>query len=354
MTGWFSIFGSSDACYRTSDGGSTWTLLPVPGSSYGASAVYYRPGTNRLFLSMANDSGMKVSTDLGDTWLPASNVEAGGISFSSDSIGIAAAYPHGDTSHGIMRTTDAGATWSLAETSAPCEQPLSIPESPICFEVDGGRVIVRRSDDYGQTWRVLSDFGPFVDSQFNFIAPCGIGVIRGDLSRLYIQTDSGMYLSTDEGITWRNDGGPGRYGDVAENIEKFYSAKGVTFAGSVFDDGGTLKDGGLWEEDWGTASVAEPRCIDSSLCSASVSQNPLHDMTTLRFDLSDAEYVRVEVFDVMGNNTPCPSLQKTGDGLFESGQHQIPIDFSRCASGTYYLRITLGTGEVRTIKLVKE
>ncbi|MDP4244125.1 MAG: hypothetical protein Q8921_15485, partial [Bacteroidota bacterium] len=88
--------------------------------------------------------------------------------------------------------------------------------------------------------------------------------------------------------------------------------------------------------------------------SYSVSENPLHDVTTLRFDLSDAEYVRVEVFDVMGNNTPCPSLQKTGDGLFESGQHQIPIDFSRCASGTYYLRITLGTGEVRTIKLVKE
>ncbi|MDP4199991.1 MAG: hypothetical protein Q8922_07325 [Bacteroidota bacterium] len=88
--------------------------------------------------------------------------------------------------------------------------------------------------------------------------------------------------------------------------------------------------------------------------SYSVSENPLHDLTTLRFDLSDAEYVRVEVFDVMGNNTPCPSLQKTGDGLFESGQHQIPIDFSRCASGTYYLRITLGTGEVRTIKLVKE
>ncbi|MDP4198114.1 MAG: hypothetical protein Q8922_01640 [Bacteroidota bacterium] len=88
--------------------------------------------------------------------------------------------------------------------------------------------------------------------------------------------------------------------------------------------------------------------------SYSVSENPLHDITTLRFDLSDAEYVRVEIFDVMGNNTPCPSLQKTGAGLFESGQHQIPIDFSRCASGTYYLRITLGTGEVRTIKLVKE
>ncbi len=88
--------------------------------------------------------------------------------------------------------------------------------------------------------------------------------------------------------------------------------------------------------------------------SYSVSENPLREATTLRFELTDAEYVRVEVFDVLGYNTPCPSLQKTGEGLFEPGQHQIPIDFSRCASGTYYLRITLGTGEVRTIKLVKE
>ncbi len=90
------------------------------------------------------------------------------------------------------------------------------------------------------------------------------------------------------------------------------------------------------------------------VASYSVSENPLQEATTLRFELTDAEYVRVEVFDVLGYNTPCPSLQKTGEGLFEPGPHQIPIDFSRCTSGTYYLRITLGTGEVRTIKLVKE
>ncbi len=90
------------------------------------------------------------------------------------------------------------------------------------------------------------------------------------------------------------------------------------------------------------------------VASYSVSENPLHEATTLHFAITDAEYVRVEVFDILGYNTPCPSLQKTGEGLFEPGPHQIPIDFSRCASGTYYLRITLGTGEVRTIKLVKE
>ena len=81
-----------------------------------------------------------------------------------------------------------------------------------------------------------------------------------------------------------------------------------------------------------------------------LSRNPFENATTLRFTLTEASYERVDVLDVLGRE-----VWSEGDGhLLDPGEHTIPIDMSTAPSGTYYLRITLGTGEVRTIKMVKE
>ena len=81
-----------------------------------------------------------------------------------------------------------------------------------------------------------------------------------------------------------------------------------------------------------------------------LSRNPFDGTTALRFTLSEASYERVDVLDVLGRE-----VWSEGDGhLLDPGEHTIPIDMSTAPSGTYYLRITLGTGEVRTIKMVKE
>jgi hypothetical protein len=252
-TGWMSVFGYTDACYRTTDGGNNWTELNVPDSDYGAISIYYCSKTNRLLLGMG-DTGTQVSTDLGNTWHLLTTVEAGGFSFSNDSVGIGAAYPT-DSTTGMIQTTNGGITWRVVDTLINCEQPLAIQGSPVCFEAGRGRIIIRRSDDYGETWRIIKDFGPFQDSMNNTTAPYGTGFIKGDLSRLYIQTDSGMYVSTDEGVSWKNDGGPMYLTNFSNDC--FYSANGITIAGMTYGNG-TLYDGGLWEEDWPQSlSVAE-------------------------------------------------------------------------------------------------
>jgi hypothetical protein len=86
------------------------------------------------------------------------------------------------------------------------------------------------------------------------------------------------------------------------------------------------------------------------LLSFEVSANPLKRSTTLRFVADRSVYLRSEVYDELGRMV-------VGDGagkVFEPGRHELPIDLTGRASGVYYLRVSLGDGETRTIKLVKK
>ncbi len=337
LTGWFSMFGGDNVCSRTTDGGNSWTQLNVPDSSNWAEALYYCSGTNRLFISMPD--AMEVSSDLGDSWKSVTNFGAGGISFSNDSMGIATAYPTVKTI-GIIQTTDGGLVWTIVDTLAACHQPLAIPNMPICFEADALRIIIRRSDDYGRTWRVIKDFGPNEDSNFNEIGPFGTGIIRGDLSHLFIQADSSIFMSIDQGVTWLNEHGPGSLGCVGADNDKFYSANGVTIAGSNISTNGANgtngieEGGGLWEEIWPTSGVAERADTASSF---RVFPNPAGSSITV-----ERASGLVAVYDPLGRSctTPQPPPWKGGG---------VVLDVSGLPSGMYFV-----SDGVQRTKFIKE
>ncbi len=81
-----------------------------------------------------------------------------------------------------------------------------------------------------------------------------------------------------------------------------------------------------------------------------ITSNPFNRETSLRLTLHDPAYVRTEIFDLLGNVVGGTDDSRTLD----PGEHTIPITIGTNPSGTYFLRILLGTGEVRTIKLSKE
>ncbi len=324
LNGWFSMDGGV-TLFRTSNGGDNWTELTVPDSSYGALDMHYCKGSNRLFLAMSWDYTFLVSTDLGDTWDTVPNyLTGGGFSFWSDSVGITTAeYIHGDTIGVYLLTSDGGMTWdTLPYNGVGGGFMLCLAGTSTCFSATAAQIIISRSDDYGQTWRVLKDFGPYQDSNFNFIAPYGTGDIAGDLSRLYIQSDSGMFVSTDEGITWKNDGGPKFFGDCNQ---VFYAAKGVAIAGSTTltsaSSNGILNGGGLWEETWPTSGVAERTYTASSF---RIFPNPATDALQILGGQSGT----VHLFDLMGRermNIPVDGTRTT-------------LDVSKLTNGTYFVR----------------
>src|ERR1035437_7278218 len=80
-----------------------------------------------------------------------------------------------------------------------------------------------------------------------------------------------------------------------------------------------------------------------------VSENPFTKQTVLRFTMSEPAYLREEVFNLLD-----VIVQSDGGHILDPGEHSTTLDLTTAPSGTYYLRIMLGTGEVRTMKLVKE
>ncbi len=341
MVGWFTVYNQAqstdDACYRTTDGGEHWVKLMGPGFQRAATSVFYCAPTNRLLLS--NDTAIRISTDYGDTWSITLRYMAFTFSFWSPLKGVIPVSPYPYTSGFWLTTSDGGVTWdSMVPQNVLGGEILAIPGTSSCFIATyGWNRLIQRSDDFGHTWRVIADLT--ADSSVYCT-----GIIRGDLSRLFIQTDSGMFVSVDEGVTWKKDDGPSYVTNFTN--DRFYAAKGVTIAGMTYSDG-FIKGGGLWEEDWPQSGVARSASKDTGVF---VTENPFDKLTTLHFTLSEVSYTKVDVLDVLGREV---AVVGTGH-ILDAGEHQLPVDLSGCTAGTYYLRISLGTGEVRTVKLVKK
>ncbi|HZK76071.1 MAG TPA: T9SS type A sorting domain-containing protein [Candidatus Kapabacteria bacterium] len=86
------------------------------------------------------------------------------------------------------------------------------------------------------------------------------------------------------------------------------------------------------------------------LSNATASPNPTSTGTIISFGISKEAYVKIEVFDLLGNRVSSAGFES----LFEPGNKAVPISLQGLPSGTYFARILTAYGEVQTVKLVKE
>jgi hypothetical protein len=330
LTGWFCFAGyPHNYIYRTTDGGRSWSQLPWSINAYG---VDYSSATGRLFASCDVD-GFYVSTDLGDSWSPVLPFIVHDFSVFSPLVSLATvAFSRSDTIGGYCFTSDGGISWDTLRFHDTMRWirgfgALAISGSSTCFAVSYVRILISRSDDYGHTWRQVKDYGPPTDSNDHALTPHSYGVIRGDLSHLWIKTDSGMFLSTDEGLNWKNVGGP-------PEIDNFYAAHGVTYVTTIVP-GQIHTSGDIWEYDWDQADAEQPPTTPL----LEVYPNPARDRITINLE-TPANY---EVLDVLGD------VRLRG----KSEEPTLTLDVSQLASGTYLVRVANGWMG-KTVKFIKE
>jgi len=79
-----------------------------------------------------------------------------------------------------------------------------------------------------------------------------------------------------------------------------------------------------------------------------VSENPFKSETTLLFGLADDEYMRVDIYDLLGNKVYSDTK------LLGEGDKEWRIDGKSLAGGSLYARLSTMGGEVKTVKLMHE
>jgi ligand-binding sensor domain-containing protein len=202
--------GANGGVLRSTTGGTSWTLHTAGLPPYAFVQVLAIDPLTPTTVYAGADDGVYRSLDGGTTWWTTSSlprptdVAALAIDPATPTVLYA-----GTWESGVLRSTDAGANWTVRNVGLPSE-PLVLalaidPAAPSTLYAgiwEGG---VFRSTDSGATWTVRSTGLPDASSVV------ALTVDPVTPATLYAGTDEGVYRSTDAGASWtaRSAGLPG-------------------------------------------------------------------------------------------------------------------------------------------------
>jgi len=240
-------FAGSSKVYRSTDHGASWTAVSDASFVNTVSQFAFLPGT----ILVAGNDALAKSTNGGVSWTPLHNgIPSGetffnGVAVSSGASPIVLA---GVEANGVLRSTDGGASWSVAKTGLLGNvSPLSIaidPSNPARavagLSFSGGV----RTTDGGRTWSWIPEFG--VNHVFALVA------VPGAAGR-FVAGTFGVRFSTEGGASWQAS-----YSSISDNV--YSLAVGTSPAHPLF--AGTTSSG-VWKStdgggSWHPASTGLP------------------------------------------------------------------------------------------------
>lgn len=205
--------GTDNGVFRSSNDGTSWQYAGLKGIEIAEIAVQSSGDESRvnLFAGAHFDKGIFLSTDLGESWTEANqgitnlNIEA--LAVYEDEAGFARLFA-GARGLGISKSTDNGESWTKADSGLPPNRiPLSFAynNSKMFVRTDSGLFI---SSDYGNSWTDIGSGLPvgqygnkiFVSSDTTGRMSIFAGTVRGlyrsiDTGKSWIEVNSGLPIS---------------------------------------------------------------------------------------------------------------------------------------------------------------
>ncbi|MGZ7066916.1 MAG: T9SS type A sorting domain-containing protein [Methanobacterium sp.] len=142
--------------------------------------------SNTIF---ALGGGVNKSTDGGETWVPSSTGVTGRALVTNGANLFVSSF-----NIGVYRSTDNANTWALSNTGLPPAKDI------MCLGINGTNIYagtqsngMYTSSDNGSTWSAINTGLP---------ANCNIKSITTDNSNIYVNTNYGLYFSSNNGNNW--------------------------------------------------------------------------------------------------------------------------------------------------------
>ena len=236
--------------FRSRDGGESWTQLPFPAQVRAfLNTLAIDPEGKGIYLAgltseLAGYSGILRSTDAGATWRQAPdlrNQQVRAIAFKRANSNLVAA----GTDSGVYLSQDSGLTWKRI---SPVENGQLRPIVAVAFDPNDSSTIYAgtphlpwRTWDGGATWRSIH-YGMINDSDVFSIQPD-----RNRPQRVFAGACSGIYRSLSGGATWaRPAAKDASYRTYIIVQDPQY--ENVWYAGTTHGTIRSLDGGSTWEE----------------------------------------------------------------------------------------------------------
>jgi photosystem II stability/assembly factor-like uncharacterized protein len=418
--------------FRSNDGGNNWNLISngLPGVQdsnssaignmdiqFGSIVYTLAEKGSKLFAGASVNGGVDVSTDAGITWSPANyglpNPPNRFISAMtvSDSVLIVSEF-RGDSSF-IYRSTNDGANWTeVNQGMSIVKQLAAIGTNVIAATSSGGFL----STDGGISWTSLYGTGgfptvkpinvAFAQNSVFFAGGGSSGIVRstnggtvwavadsgiwpnvsvssigGDGTNVYAATTSGLFKSSDNGISWTslNNSFLSPYSDYLSSLAGgggailafttylsngfeyiFLSTDGgsswteinngamynnfpsaLVFNGKLFLGLGGGNPWGVWFCQLPTATSVNDNFAKGSPSNFELEQNypnPFNPSTTIKYSIPKFGLVTIKIYDILGREVKTLVNEEKN-----AGNYKFEFNASKLASGVYLYRMQAGS-----------
>lgn len=212
---------TNNGIYRSTDGGSTWLLIP---QTLPFTALAISNSSPNIFYAGTATAGMYKSTDACQTWAPinngiteyTSNVQAIDIKPNDpNTVVICIFNGSSDANPGVYKTTNGGTNWFASSTGmslknilslATCTlQPNTIYAGSSFFTSLGGPVRIYKSYDFGSNWINASNGFDTSSTGTDVVRDLSISTIDTNVilaGRFWNTSNGGPWLTTNAGLTW--------------------------------------------------------------------------------------------------------------------------------------------------------
>jgi ligand-binding sensor domain-containing protein len=317
---------------RSTDEGNSWSMVNAGISTQRVFSIVSKPGN---ILIAGTQSGLFRSTNNGDGWSAAGT---GPANFVRSLIALPSGEILAGSGTGVHISTDNGTSWAPRTTGLTTTNVGSLTRDANGVLYAGTNGSVFRSTNLGAGWSSAS-----IGLPNSFINALAFG---GDGSLFASTIDSGVYVSSNNGVSWtsRNSGLPPF--DTFFGTTCIASGRdGYLFVGSSRAFEGI--EGGIFRTSQPLTSVATGDRQEVNAFSLEQNYpNPFNPTTSIHFSISGKGTTTLRVYDLLGRE-----VQTLLNDELPAGLHQVTFDGSGLASGVYFYRVQSG-GHAETRRFV--
>ena len=316
---------------------TNWST-PIVMDPNNSNILYY--GTNRIYRTIDSASSWQVISDDLTDGIPGTRL--GTVTTIAVAPGNSdVIYAGTDDSH-VWVTPDYGTTWTDVSGTLPYRWVTRVVVDPkdenIVYVTFSGlkwrdpQPHVFRSSNMGQSWTDISSNLP--DAPVNAFAVDNI-----DQSILYLGNDVGMYVSFNTGGSWESlgEGLPVvTIGDI-----KIHPTENSLVAGTYGRS--------MYKLDLNLLTGVETNNDNNIVNIFKLEQNypnPFNPITNIRFQISNAGYITLKVYDILGNE-----VATLVDEIKPAGEYEVKFVGNGLASGVYFYRLKAGNF-TKTMKML--